>query len=71
MRITGILILGALTMVGCGGGAGGGTTPSPITMPTSTNTITISNNTVSPKAIVVARGSQRSEERRVGKECRL
>ena len=58
MRITGILILGALTMVGCGGGSGGGTTPSPTGMPTSTNTITTSNNAVSPKAIVVARGSQ-------------
>jgi plastocyanin len=51
-------------VMGCGGGSGGGSTatsPTPTPAPAnpvSTSTITISNNAISPKNVIVARGSQ-------------
>ena len=50
----------AMSAAGCGGGSNnGGPSPTPTPPnPVSTDTITINNNTVSPKNIIVARGSQ-------------
>jgi plastocyanin len=48
----------AFVLSACGSGSSNGSTPTTPSNPTSTNTITIANNTVSPKNVVVARGSQ-------------
>jgi plastocyanin len=66
--LTGLLIASGLALLlpACGGGSSSNSVPapSPTTPPTTpsgavvTNTITISNNTVSPKDIIVAVGSQ-------------
>jgi plastocyanin len=59
--VWGMWMLGGFVLAaGCSGGGDGGMTPPTPTPPnpTSTNTITIANNAVSPKNIVVARGSQ-------------
>jgi plastocyanin len=45
----------ALTIGACGGNNG---SPTPTPTPEPTNTITIANNAVSPKSIIVPRGSQ-------------
>ena len=60
------LASGLATIMACGGGGsssnGGGTSPTspttPPSNPTATTTITISNNAVSPRDIVVKQGSQ-------------
>jgi hypothetical protein len=62
--ICGVAAASAIALaMACGGGSSssGGTSPTPTPTPvnpTSTNTITIANDAVSPKNIVVARGSQ-------------
>lgn len=61
LALAGAVVTTLAAAFGCGGGSSTTASPTPTPTPTnpvSTNTITISNNTVSPRSIVVARGSQ-------------